>query len=73
MQAAIHNLSTRRSAIHARPTPFTMSDAILRYLSPLITAQIGYRKGNKLAGLYDRGDWLVRFDTIGPALEAGAA
>ena len=21
--------------------------------------------------LYDRGDWLVRFDTIGPALEAG--
>jgi zeaxanthin epoxidase len=33
--------------------------------------KIGYRKGNKLAGLYDRGDWLVRFDTIGPALEAG--
>jgi len=28
--------------------------------------KIGYRKGNKLAGLYDRGDWLVRFDTIGP-------
>ena len=24
-----------------------------------------------LAGLYDKGDWLVRFDTIGPALEAG--
>lgn len=33
--------------------------------------KIGYRKGNRLAGLYDRGDWLVRFDTIGPALEAG--
>lgn len=33
--------------------------------------KIGYRKGNKLAGLYDPGDWLVRFDTIGPALEAG--
>ena len=33
--------------------------------------KIGYRKGNKLAGLYDRGDWLVRFDTVGPALEAG--
>jgi len=33
--------------------------------------KIGYRKGNKLAGLYDRGDWLVRFDTLGPALEAG--
>jgi len=33
--------------------------------------KIGYRRGNKLAGLYDRGDWLVRFDTIGPALEAG--
>jgi len=33
--------------------------------------KIGYRKGNKLAGLYDAGDWLVRFDTIGPALEAG--
>jgi zeaxanthin epoxidase len=33
--------------------------------------KIGYRKGNKLAGLYDKGDWLVRFDTIGPALEAG--
>jgi zeaxanthin epoxidase len=33
--------------------------------------KIGYKKGNKLAGLYDRGDWLVRFDTIGPALEAG--
>ena len=30
--------------------------------------KIGYRKGNKLAGLYDRGDWLVRFDTLGPAL-----
>mmetsp|Transcript_32109 Transcript_32109/g.76488 ORF Transcript_32109/g.76488 Transcript_32109/m.76488 type:complete len:616 (-) Transcript_32109:185-2032(-) len=33
--------------------------------------KIGYRKGNKLAGLYDRGDWLGRFDTLGPALEAG--
>lgn len=33
--------------------------------------KIGYRKGNKLAGLYDAGDWLVRFDTLGPALEAG--
>ena len=33
--------------------------------------KIGYRKGNKLAGLYDRGDWLVRFDTLGPAMEAG--
>merc|ERR1711933_478996 len=33
--------------------------------------KIGYRKGNKLAGLYDAGDWLVRFDTIGPAIEAG--
>mmetsp|Transcript_6853 Transcript_6853/g.10393 ORF Transcript_6853/g.10393 Transcript_6853/m.10393 type:complete len:618 (-) Transcript_6853:50-1903(-) len=33
--------------------------------------KIGYRKGNKLAGIYDAGDWLVRFDTIGPALEAG--
>jgi zeaxanthin epoxidase len=33
--------------------------------------KIGYKKGNKLAGLYDAGDWLVRFDTIGPALEAG--
>ena len=33
--------------------------------------KIGYSKGNKLAGLYDRGDWLVRFDTLGPALEAG--
>ena len=33
--------------------------------------KIGYRKGNKLAGLYDAGDWLVRFDTIGPALEKG--
>jgi len=33
--------------------------------------KIGYRKGNKLAGLYDRGDWLVRFDTVGPAIEAG--
>ena len=33
--------------------------------------KIGYKKGNKLAGLYDRGDWLVRFDTVGPALEAG--
>jgi len=32
--------------------------------------KIGYRKGNKLAGLYDAGDWLVRFDTLGPALEA---
>ena len=31
--------------------------------------KIGYRKGNKLAGLYDAGDWLVRFDTVGPALE----
>eukprot|EP00635_Sarcinochrysidales_sp_CCMP3193_P014226 CAMPEP_0118905148 /NCGR_PEP_ID=MMETSP1166-20130328/9301_1 /TAXON_ID=1104430 /ORGANISM="Chrysoreinhardia sp, Strain CCMP3193" /LENGTH=594 /DNA_ID=CAMNT_0006844417 /DNA_START=17 /DNA_END=1801 /DNA_ORIENTATION=+ len=33
--------------------------------------KIGYKRGNKLAGFYDRGDWLVRFDTIGPALEAG--
>jgi len=33
--------------------------------------KIGYRRGNKLAGIYDKGDWLVRFDTIGPALEAG--
>ena len=33
--------------------------------------KIGYRRGNKLAGLYDKGDWLVRFDTLGPALEAG--
>lgn len=33
--------------------------------------KIGYRKGNKLAGIYDAGDWLVRFDTVGPALEAG--
>ena len=33
--------------------------------------KIGYRKGNKLAGLYDAGDWLVRFDTLGPALEKG--
>lgn len=33
--------------------------------------KIGYRRGNKLAGLYDRGDWLVRFDTVGPALDAG--
>mmetsp|Transcript_39172 Transcript_39172/g.94714 ORF Transcript_39172/g.94714 Transcript_39172/m.94714 type:complete len:579 (+) Transcript_39172:316-2052(+) len=31
--------------------------------------KIGYRKGNKLAGLYDAGDWLVRFDTLGPAME----
>ncbi|EGB04896.1 hypothetical protein AURANDRAFT_31758 [Aureococcus anophagefferens] len=33
--------------------------------------KIGYKRGNKLAGLYDKGDWLVRFDTLGPALEAG--
>ena len=33
--------------------------------------KIGYKKGNKLAGLYDAGDWLVRFDTVGPAMEAG--
>mmetsp|Transcript_27353 Transcript_27353/g.61174 ORF Transcript_27353/g.61174 Transcript_27353/m.61174 type:complete len:621 (+) Transcript_27353:83-1945(+) len=33
--------------------------------------KIGYRRGNKLAGIYDKGDWLVRFDTVGPALEAG--
>lgn len=33
--------------------------------------KIGYRKGNKLAGIYDSGDWLVRFDTVGPAIEAG--
>ncbi|KAJ1462346.1 hypothetical protein M885DRAFT_157969 [Pelagophyceae sp. CCMP2097] len=33
--------------------------------------KIGYKRGNKLAGLYDAGDWLVRFDTLGPALEAG--
>ena len=41
-----------------------------RVRSPPIASglKIGYRKGNKLAGLYDRGDWLVRFDTIGPAL-----
>ena len=35
--------------------------------------KIGYRRGNKLSGIYDRGDWLVRFDTVGPALEAGLA
>lgn len=33
--------------------------------------KIGYRKGNILSGIYERGDWLVRFDTLGPALEAG--
>ena len=33
--------------------------------------KIGYKRGNRLAGLYDKGDWLVRFDTLGPALEAG--
>ena len=33
--------------------------------------KIGYRRGNKLAGLYNKGDWLVRFDTLGPAMEAG--
>ena len=27
--------------------------------------KIGYRRGNKLAGIYDPGDWLVRFDTVG--------
>lgn len=35
--------------------------------------KIGYRKGVFL-GLgrqYEKGDWLVRFDTLGPALEAG--
>ena len=32
--------------------------------------KIGYRKGNKISGLYNEGDWLVRFDTIGLALEA---
>ena len=34
-------------------------------------SKIGYRKGNKLAGLYNAGDCLVIFDTIGLALEAG--
>jgi len=33
--------------------------------------KIGYDAGNVLAGEYDRGDWLVRFDTVGPAMEAG--
>mmetsp|Transcript_16457 Transcript_16457/g.42653 ORF Transcript_16457/g.42653 Transcript_16457/m.42653 type:complete len:592 (-) Transcript_16457:124-1899(-) len=33
--------------------------------------KIGYDAGNALAGKYDKGDWLVRFDTVGPALEAG--
>jgi hypothetical protein len=33
--------------------------------------KIGYAAGNALAGRYDKGDWLVRFDTVGPALEAG--
>lgn len=33
--------------------------------------KIGYRRGNKLAGLFGKGDWLVRFDTLGPAQEAG--
>eukprot|EP00592_Proboscia_alata_P024948 CAMPEP_0194447154 /NCGR_PEP_ID=MMETSP0176-20130528/128849_1 /TAXON_ID=216777 /ORGANISM="Proboscia alata, Strain PI-D3" /LENGTH=661 /DNA_ID=CAMNT_0039273971 /DNA_START=71 /DNA_END=2057 /DNA_ORIENTATION=- len=42
-----------------------------RGLSRPIGLKIGYKKGNRLAGLYDAGDWLVRFDTLGPALEAG--
>jgi len=33
--------------------------------------KIGYNKGNMLTGTYDKGDWLVRFDTLGPAMEAG--
>lgn len=33
--------------------------------------KIGYEAGNVLAGKYDSGDWLVRFDTVGPAMEAG--
>lgn len=33
--------------------------------------KIGYRKGNMLTGVYEKGDWLVRFDTLGPAMEAG--
>ncbi|KAG8460012.1 hypothetical protein KFE25_011061 [Diacronema lutheri] len=33
--------------------------------------KIGYDAGNALAGRYQKGDWLVRFDTVGPALEAG--
>ena len=33
--------------------------------------KIGYRKGNKLSGLYNAGDWPMRFDTVGPAIEAG--
>ncbi|KAJ1638512.1 hypothetical protein T492DRAFT_943689, partial [Pavlovales sp. CCMP2436] len=33
--------------------------------------KIGYDAGNPLAGKYQKGDWLVRFDTVGPALEAG--
>lgn len=33
--------------------------------------KIGYDAGNVLAGEYDKGDWLVRFDTVGPAMEAG--
>lgn len=32
--------------------------------------KIGYDAGNALAGRYQKGDWLVRFDTVGPALEA---
>ncbi len=35
--------------------------------------KIGYRKGVflNLGKLYEKGDWLVRFDTLQPALEAG--
>jgi hypothetical protein len=33
--------------------------------------KIGYDAGNTLAGKYEKGDWLVRFDTVGPAIEAG--
>jgi zeaxanthin epoxidase len=35
--------------------------------------KIGYRKGVflGLGQTYQKGDWLVRFDTLGPALEAG--
>lgn len=33
--------------------------------------KIGYDAGNALAGRFQKGDWLVRFDTVGPALDAG--
>jgi len=32
--------------------------------------KIGYKKGNALTGIFEKGDWLVRFDTLGPAMEA---